>query len=120
MIFQDYESFVMLSYVMLVPFFVCIGLASFATHCLAQSGRPNIRTFNIFVQSVTVVLSLLWLIELIVGIWRTFQIIGPNTRVLPNDRVGVAVFAMVYLMPVVFGFYATYVASKARQSLKTV
>lgn len=108
MLFDSYEAFTTLS-PFLALFFLVLGVMSYTFHCTARNGSMAIARVNLGLQIIVGILSVLWMIELLVGVYRTIQVSGPNSHVLPNEPIGFAIFAIVYFSPIVFELYAIHI-----------
>ena len=107
MLFGDYESFVMLSWMLLAPTLAAVAVLSIVVERLSDR-NPNLSGFNRIVQIAVLIVAGFSLIEWAIGVYRTYEVSKGNTIVFPDDGdvFGWMVFAAIYGLPVVFALFA--------------
>lgn len=114
MIFSDYQSFVMLS-----PLFAAFTLIVLIAAGLSNQVAHTYPSVNMLIQSIFFAIGILWIIEWVIGVYRTILAMGENSHVLPSQSGVIAwvMFIEVYLGPIVFFLIA---ASLFTQALRLV
>ncbi len=114
MIFADYESFVMLSWVLSMPAMVIMSLVLVVVAAYAAE-YPRLSTLYSVVLGIAVILAVVLAIELVHGVILTSQAASPNSKVLPTMKDGMftwVIFLSVYIGPVVYASFVLYMLQR--------
>ena len=115
MIFPDYQSFVMFSWLITAPVMLGMSLVLILND-LIENVHDRPWALRGVVLAVAKVVALFAQIELVVGIVRTYRVAMGNAYVLPGLNEGLfpwLIFATVYLGPLVYAVFVAYMGNRA-------